>query len=531
MQKLTDFSVKHKSFFMKLFIVFMILQPIFDIYYLYTEDIINIFKFSPSTIIRMLIMGILVVVAFLIWKGKHKYRDVIILSVIYFAYIVLHHLTSSAFYVPYGNFDHYSILNELFYMIRMMMPLLLIFVTYQFKIKWENVQKVVVIVCLIFSVVMVLTNIFGISLTSYYDGNKIIKHTIFDWFNSGIYNNGGYILVASKGIFHMANQVSGVLICLLPILIYIFFKKPNVLHTVTLILTILSMIMLGTRVASMGWAAVAIVMLVIYLFFVFAKKEMKFNLKMLIIYGIILICFGALLPFSPVMNRIYINDNSEEVEEEIESMSADKLLKNFLKKMEEKEKTAKNEDDLEEIKEEKAQFLFDSYVTFGVDKQYIMDLYPYDEDVDFWLSEYQIPFKDRANHRQLKTDITKRIIELNDNKADYLFGMSFTRLRNAQVYMENDIYVHLYSIGIFGILLLICPYIAILFIGIYQVFRHYKEKFTFENIIYLFSICLVIIAGVVSGNVFDEWIVTLFLGFICGMLLLNLFDNKKEKNE
>ena len=289
--------------------------------------------------------------------------------------------------------------------------------------------------------------------------------------------------------------------------------------------------MLGTRVASMGWAAVAIVMLVIYLFFVFAKKEMKFNLKMLIIYGIILICFGALLPFSPVMNRIYINDNSEEVEEEIESMSADKLLKNFLKKMEEKEKTAKNEDDLEEIKEEKAQFLFDSYVTFGVDKQYIMDLYPYDEDVDFWLSEYQIPFKDRANHRQLKTDITKRIIELNDNKADYLFGMSFTRLRNAQVYMENDIYVHLYSIGIFGILLLICPYIAILFIGIYQVFRHYNEKFTFENIIYLFSICLVIIAGVVSGNVFDEWIVTLFLGFICGMLLLNLFDNKKEKNE
>ena len=253
---------------------------------------------------------------------------------------------------------------------------------------------------------------------------------------------------------------------------------------------------------------------------------MKFNLKMLIIYGIILIFFGALLPFSPVMNRIYINDNSEEVEEEIESMSADKLLKNFLKKMEEKEKTAKNEDDLEEIKEEKAQFLFDSYVTFGVDKQYIMDLYPYDEDVDFWLSEYQIPFKDRANHRQLKTDITKRIIELNDNKADYLFGMSFTRLRNAQVYMENDIYVHLYSIGIFGILLLICPYI-----GIYQVFRHYKEKFTFENIIYLFSICLVIIAGVVSGNVFDEWIVTLFLGFICGMLLLNLFDNKKEKNE
>ena len=529
MQKIVSFINNHKNFWMNLFIIFMIIQPIFDIYYLYMPEVINVFKFSPSTIIRMLIMGLLIIVTFFIWKGKHKYRDVLILCVIYFVYIVFHHINSEAFSVPYGNFDQYSTLNELFYMIRMMMPLLLIFVTYQFKVKWENVQKIVVWVCLIFSVVMVVTNVFGISLTSYYDGDKIIKYTIFDWFNSKIYNNGGYILVASKGFFHMANQVSGVLIGLLPILIYIFFKKPNILHTITLILTILSMIMLGTRVASMGWAAVAIIMLILYLFFVFVKKELKFNLKTVIIYGIILIAFGALLPFSPVMNRIYINDNSEQVEDSIKSMSADKMLKKFLKKMDEKEKEAKNDKDYAKIRKEKAEFLYNSYVTFGVDKQYIMNLYPYDEDVDFWLDEYKIPFNDRANHRQLKTDITKRIIELNDNKADYLVGMSFSRLRNAQVYMENDIYVHLYSIGIFGILLFIAPYLVMLFIGIYQVFRHYKEKFTFENIIYLFSICLVTIAGIVSGNVFDEWIVTLFLGFICGMLLLNLFD-KKEKN-
>ena len=110
-------------------------------------------------------------------------------------------------------------------------------------------------------------------------------------------------------------------------------------------------------------------------------------------------------------------------------------------------------------------------------------------------------------------------MELNDNNNDYLWGLSFTRLRNTYVYMENDIYVHLYSIGIFGILLFILPYVLV---GIYSLYKMIKnKKMTFINIIYLSSIAIVFLAGMVSGNVFDEWIVTLFLGFICGLLLKN----------
>ena len=53
-----------------------------------------------------------------------------------------------------------------------------------------------------------------------------------------------------------------------------------------------------------------------------------------------------------------------------------------------------------------------------------------------------------------------------------------------------------------------------------------ENKFTFLNISLLFSIALTFVAGIFSGNVFDEWICTLFLGFMCGCLLLNL--KKKE---
>ena len=127
----------------------------------------------------------------------------------------------------------------------------------------------------------------------------------------------------------------------------------------------------------------------------------------------------------------------------------------------------------------------------------------------------------------MKTIITHRVIELNDNKLDYVFGMSFSRLRNANIYMENDIYVHLYSIGIIGILLFIMPYFVIAVYSIIKILKS-KEKFVYLNIVYLFSIALAFIAGILSGNIFDEWIATLFLAFISGNLLLNV--NKKVDN-
>ena len=44
----------------------------------------------------------------------------------------------------------------------------------------------------------------------------------------------------------------------------------------------------------------------------------------------------------------------------------------------------------------------------------------------------------------LKKEIGKVVDWSKVDKEDYLLGISFTRLRNTQVYMENDIYVHIY---------------------------------------------------------------------------------------
>ena len=497
-----------KKFLVVLFMLFMIMQPILDIFYLYKDSVIEIFKFSPSTIIRMIIMSILFITSFFCFKGKKKYKYLIIFSVVFIIYALFHNYNSTIFTYKNGNYT-YSTLKEMFYLIRMLMPLLLIFITTEKKLTEKQIKTIIISTSLIFSIIMIVTNILGIAITSYNFGNKIIKASILDWFTPGIYGKYGYDYIASKGIFHMANQISATFIILLPLNIYFYLKEKKHFNIITIFLLIISMLMLGTRVASFGWIAIIIVMLIMYIYF------KKVNIKKIILLVIITLINLIILYFAPVMNRTYITDNKEK---EFTATKEDiKDLKKFIN-------TSNNEN---LTNEEKIKYISNIYKKFGVDKTYILKLYPYKGDPDFWLNEMIIPFEERANHRQLKTDITKRIISENDNKFDYAIGMSFTRMRNAEIYMENDIFVHVYSIGIIGIIFFISPYLLVVFYALYNMIK-YKDNFNLLNLTYILCVGLVFIAGIMSGNVFDEWIVTLFLGFICGLLLTNI---KKEKSK
>lgn len=512
---------KYKKILSYVFIVFMIMQPLFDIFYLYDDNLIAMFKFSPATIIRMGIMSLLFLSTFLFWKDKNKWKYLVSFCVIYLLYTIFHQINVMNFDIPMDNFNHYSTLKELFYIIRMICPLLMIFVTYENDIRRESLRNIIIYVCLIFSTIMVSTNLLGIALGSYDGGTEIIERTILDWFNPNVYDHVSFTKIASKGIFHMANQVSATLISLLPMVIYYFLKEKKLLYGFTYFLMVISMLMIGTRVAGYGWLLVSICMLVAYLFFTLIKKDYKFNLKIVIIYIIMCGINVVILPYSPVMNRHYVEENADRISEGQENDD----VKNYIKEFEEYLKVTNDED---ELYDKKIEFLVNMKDVYGFDPEYFNDIYPYENDPDFWLKLAKMDYVNRANHRNLKTLITHRVIELNDNKVDYIFGVGFSRLRNVPCYMENDIYVHLYSIGIVGILVFIAPYFAILVYGIYKIFKDFKNNFTFLNISLLFSIALTFIAGIFSGNVFDEWICTLFLGFMCGCLLLNL--NKRNLN-
>ena len=202
-----------------LLILFMILQPIFDIYYLYTDEVINIFKFSPATIIRMIFLLFLGISSFCLVRKKETKKFLYLFLGIYFVYSLFHLYNATLFKVAYESYSNYSHLTEIFYLIRMLCPILLIFITYQNKISVKDMKKVFISVYLIFSIVMISTNILGVALTSYGGGNDIIKANFISWFNLENYQKYGYEALASKGLFHMANQVTGVMTAFFPILI------------------------------------------------------------------------------------------------------------------------------------------------------------------------------------------------------------------------------------------------------------------------------------------------------------------------
>lgn len=495
----------------KLLISFMLLQPIFDIYYLYSDNIINIFKFSPSTIIRIIIFLILLMLTVFSNQEKINRKKSIAFLSIYFIYIILHQLNATNFNVTESINNNYSTLKELFYIVRMLVPIFLIYITYNQEINFNDLKKVIFIVLNIFCLTIIVTNLLKISITSYYQGSGIIKANFFEWFNSTTYKKYGYELVASKGIFHMANQISGTIIILYPILMYVYFtEKLKFINVYTMAITDLTLLMLGTRTAAYGCIIVNVVMLSGYILFNTIVDRKKLDLRKIAYFAIIFAAFFVILPHSPVENRTYAEDRTSTITENLKDEKSQNEYKQIL---------------VSKDIEKKKEFIVKNYRLYGLDETFLFKNYPYQEDYEFWLKLMGVPYGKRANHRQLEALTTKRVMELNDNKYDYLFGIGFSRLRNSKIYLERDIFVHLYSIGILGAILLVMPYAII---GIYSFVRMVKErKFNYLNCTLLLCIGLAYSCGIFSGNIFDEWIVTLFLAFICGNLLININNPKK----
>ena len=313
----------------------------------------------------------------------------------------------------------------------------------------------------------------------------------------------------------MGNQISGLMTMLFPYLMYIVLKdKFKVSNIIVLFLAMFSMLMIGTRIASLGMLAVLVASIILYYFFKLKNKEKTRFEKNVLFPLIFMVLTISIYPYLPVANRTYADEMEAIIMKRIKETGAD------LKLIETKEKIKELEEsnNKEEIKKVKIEFIKDYYEIYGMDEKYIIKYYNYELDPDFWFSAFDIRYKDRADHRELKTLLMHRVSELNNNKLDYLFGFSFTRPRNAHIYMENDILVHMYTIGIFGIILLIMPYLGITFYALYLMFKK-KKQFNYMNMTLVFCILLVYLIGPLTGNVFDEWIVTLFLGFLTGTLL------------
>lgn len=508
--------LKNEEILKKILIIFLIIQPLLDIYILFTNDVVNFFKFSPSTIIRIVIIGILMIMVLMSIKFNKKYIWFIIYGILLVIYLVLHHINITYFTANLTGTYNYSIVSELFYIIRMLLPFLIAFITYHINLNKNQIYRIFVYFIFIISFVIVITNVFCISLQSYSEGVHLIKGNIFSWFFNSNYTN---VDLSSKGIFTSANQIGSLLAILLPITIYYYFnrKENKKLTIVTLILQSLSLLMIGTRVSSYSWILIYIIMLIIYVCYILIKKKNIFVKKDLFIYLFIFCLLLVVFKFAPINTRKYASDYKDTiVSNEKESKDNQKEILDKIQKLRE---DSNDKESYEKLQNNIIEFISKNYKVYSINKEYITRIYNYKYDPIFWYDVMQMPYDDRSESRQIEQLITSRIYEINNNKLDKWLGMGFSTFRNGNLYLEQDFKVHFYTLGIFGSLLLIYPYIIVLIISAIYLVVRCRKKDNFEFLSYCFAISLMIIFGYFSGSVLDQLIITLISGFIIGLIV------------
>ncbi len=498
-----------------LLFIFLIIQPILDCYILYTDKIISIFKFSPTTIIRLVFIFIMCLFIFL---GKTSKKNKIIITIymiivaIYSGIHIIYDLN-----LPISNYKVFSfnIISEVFYIIRMLLPFGVAFLAYSIKFSKKEFMHVIYGVLLLTSSIIVISNIFSISLASY--GNGIIKGNIFNWFFNK--NNYGVLDLASKGWFNSANQISGLFMLLLPIAIYSLLEEFNKYKVFAILITCIAMIMLGTRVASSGFALNIIFMLIVEFILVLIWKK-NINLKSYISLGIILIIGGVILTKAPVVSQIlgdYYNKNDIESYDEINN-----IVNQFDDDTENPNEDNKNDKDNISI----------AYLVtkLSINRIYYTKVYPVQEHEDFWREFiFEIPTEKKFGQRNIELLIIKDIDKKQHQKLTPILGYGYSRFTNAYLYLEQDFYVHYYTIGLVGTILLLSPYIIIsLICSLYMLL---KKKVDFLGVAMVISLTEVVAISYISGHIVDELIVTLYMGFILGYLIKRTEMKKNETED
>lgn len=483
---------------------FILIQPFLDLYWFYNGKLADVLPFTLPTIIRILAVFVIFCMFFSQkqnWQKLGKEKWLIVYLALLIVYSILHLIHVRHFNSVNPNDYNYSTVSEIFYLIRMVLPLLVIFFTKELEFTREQFRHVIEGISGLFSFTIVISNLFVISLRSYETG--FISANIFEWF---VNPNIGYSHMASKGFFNFANMVSAVLFMLVPLMLYFMFSHFN-WKTVTLnVVQALAMIELGTKVALIGLIGGIGAGILLYVFHLFIVKDVKKNWKAIIVALAIEAGTLAIIPFGPAIQRYnyekYLaqqSDNSltqakEELAEGLKKYPSGQKRKEFL-----------------------TNFIGEHYQDYALNKKFVTKSYPYKYDPEFWLKIMNEPGTSRMQNRHVEKAMLDQVIKTNNNKLDKVFGISYTRETNI-FNLERDFTSQVYSLGWVGMLLFIGPYVVIMLYALIKWLMN-KQLRTYLISSMLLSIAFMLLAAFLSGNVMDFLTASFILAFVEGGML------------
>lgn len=527
-----------KNFFTLLLTLIIIIQPILDLYFISENPSFEFFGFKYTTIIRyglILLMGLL-----LIWQTKlKKWRTgIIVYSLLLIIYIILHCINCRSFNSINPNLISFNVLEELLYIARYMIPLFLIYYLNTTEIQEEKLKKVFIFYCLGISLSSIISNIFYIARTTYYSGVVYTNtYNVFDWFTKNI----NYLHSASKGFFTSTSAITTLLL-VTPYMFYQYYKNGKIIYLIVLACNMLALFIVGTRACAYGFIIISALMLIMYVFFAFIKKN-KFYLNRSLANFIIFMLSLFVLNYSPASERVQSipssstsvpsteivgkpngntnnntnnNNNSSNNTVNSEINSIDELKQAVLK-------DTKNEKKLiTEFISHKKSYL-DIYPPF-------LDKYDYNYDYEFWKNIlFNVPSYERGDNRYMEEQMLIRIKEINNNKYDDYLGISYSR--TSRVFnLERDFLYQYYSLGIIGLILLAFPIVLVLLYSMLKILLK-NDCFNLKNCTFCLSVGLILAISIYSGDVLDNINTNTILGVFTGLLLNNILSKKGEENE
>lgn len=482
------------TFVRKLLIAYVILQPVLDIYMSLFDKHIQIAGTSLATIIRFFMVAFMAALVMLHPKKKKLTVCFSVFLGLVAVYTVIHHFNAIGFTVALAQ-ARYSLFQELLYIARMCIPPTLIYVICCVKPTYADVKKMILGVSVIMSAVILTGSLLKYGHLAYSLEPVVVEHSMLSWFTdaSVLWSD-----MTCRGIFQWTNQISAVMLIILPMVFYICLKEQRIYLWILTVLHIIAMLNLGTRIASI--CSVLAFGGLVFLFVlekIIHKESFKGQAKTLVCF---LLSAAVILIFflnAPIMHR----------DQEI-TPPTDTVLEDYI-------------DPATLTDQEKLLYLEETLPKTHIQSVHVYTSYPYQEDLDFWYDlVHNTPYHAYSGNRRVRTFMIDRILERDDRVSNYFWGISHTR-SSSFVWPERDIQTHFDSLGIVGMLLLLGPYFVGVLIGIWYFFKKFLKNLRLSRCIYLLAAGLGIVTAYLSGHVMNEVFPFVFLALMTGLTINN----------
>lgn len=508
---------KLNSFNKKLFLAFLIVQPLIELFSDNMGDRFTIAGVSVAVVLRyalFLVISVLAIFVNIKTKTAKLFIAFLFASGI-FAVLQYINLKDCNIILYEGSIQK-NILQVVWYVAKYVFAVGAIFLVRLLDFGRKELKTAVLGAAAIVVSVIVVTNIFNLDYMSYKFGSTDNPEgSILSWFYSDI-TKDNWRLFTSRGLFSSGNSLAAFLTLTLPVTVYISFKDKSNLTFILMFFQLVAMLLVSTKVSVFGAILLTVITLLIIVFGNIVRKR-KFNILKWSITALIAVVFSVLFAFSPffamldgIESEIYVegeNDNSA-----LEGVSPDANIGEISKEI-------------------KLEFIESNFDNQSIPKEYVYEFYDYTEHTDFWFELIRdVEFEKRNTGRKIKILILEDVVKTKGSVLDRLVGIG-----GVSLYPETDISYIYYSLGIFGVILFLAPFILVLLATIVKIlFDLFKLRFSSLTVVLTLCLGFLLFASHFAGHALHFAYISVFVGIVAGMLNDQLFDTlviRRNKND